>query len=244
MNQKMQEKSDTSGFTLLETLLVLGIVGLIAGGIWMGYSSANRIAKNVHEEQQIAAELDMARGYLIQFNENCTQTSLTACPLGTTASTAPYRAGDTRTVITDQFVNKSLVPGNVQTVKNNISSQYSYNLPDDGNSNAFLTEYGVNGIATLPSSGNPYGSGPMIAMGFYGFSMQACIDTVNTWAGSPDRIQKSGLLAVFKTGGWTNGSAIPGLNVLTGTMTSLATNDVQTVCNGGNVLIFIFRLNP
>lgn len=226
----MRARQETFGFTLIETILVLAIVGIVMGAIWAGYASVSRYVNNTRQEQQISGLLTMARDYLQRFNENN----------GTYYSQAVV---PTVMPITQYFVppiaTPSLLPSSVS----------------DSTANPILVENGTATITTFPSAGNPYGTGPLVGINLAGFDQVSCQAVVNDWGGSPDRIQSSGLVAVIPNIPVTNSVVISAGNLFANPVNltkppnenSLNTTAINaaTTCSvaAPNTITLLFRLN-
>jgi len=213
------------GFTIIEIVLVLAIIGLVAGAIWVGYSSAVRYSNNEKQDQQIADLLQMARNNFQQFNENNT----TIYSLGTSPATTLFNNNTNRFISTPT---STLLPA---SIPNSVTA-------------AIPVQYGKVTIWALPSLGNPYGTGPLIMLTLLNFDKPSCLDVLNRWAGSPTRIASSGIVGIVPNQTVSNGNDISsGGDILNPSTPKayLSTSDIQTACNAGTSPInLIFRLNP
>ena len=205
-----------SGFTLVETLLVLIIIALVIGAIWTGYGATVRYSNNVQQEKQIGDLLQMTRDYLQRYNEND--------PIA-----YDQAVGQTK-YITADLIAANLLPSSVGITSGAIIGVAG---------NVIMTQYGLATINTSTSATNPYGTGPLFGINLYNFGRANCIDTVNAWAGSPDRVSKSGLVSVTNAAS----QAIATNNLLDNVVTSKA---ITTFCDPTNssLIRFYFRLNP
>lgn len=218
----------SSGFTLIETISVLMVTGIIVGGIWLGYATANAARKSTLGEQQIADLLQVTRNYLLTANPNKCQTTDygTGCPA----------AGND---ITLQLIQRNLLPESVAKQKTSGTDYIS-------------TIYGKASIRAYHSSVNFYNSGPFLGMVFADpIDRKTCTDFVNTWAGSPDKVIRSGLIGIrFNpnnariTNVNSNGAGGPDQNLIAAaTGGSLNSKTIQNNCNNPRVSLF-FRQNP
>ncbi|HCM83319.1 MAG TPA: hypothetical protein DIS76_01975 [Rhodospirillaceae bacterium] len=208
------------GFSMIETIAVLVVAGLVIGGIWMAYSSVHRKSQSSLQEKQISDILMMARDYLQQHNETATPTI--------------YNINGTPRDITIEFLDpdKNLLPGSVRpgTTANTID-----------------TEFAIVRIWSVASAGNPYGTGPLIRIMQSGVAQKDCLDIINTWAGSPDRIQSSGMVGSFVNESSNNSVDIDANNMFNDIVPpdiSVTPTQIEAKCNApSNSIVFLFRLN-
>jgi len=212
----MHQTYSPRGFTLLETVLVLAIIGLVSGAIWIGYSSAVRYGNNEKQDQQIAGLLQMSRDYLQQFNES---------------NINYYNLASTAKNITSFFINPNLLPSSVQTATNPIPVQYGTGLtistfPSTGN------PYNTGPLVMLSLAGldksscvdilDRWGGSPTRIASSGIAAIAVTLTPINSKTDIAGNDKLSGLLAA-----------------------SLQTSDIIPLCVGSNNTIdLIFRLNP
>jgi prepilin-type N-terminal cleavage/methylation domain-containing protein len=217
MHQNYVPKPSQAGFTLIETVLVLVVVGLIMGAIWAGYATAMRMKHQSISEQQIADVLQVSRNYMLQANENtsCT-TNYYGNPCGTNDITAA-------------LITNNLLPASITGTQTN---------------NTLLTEYGTLNVIANTSAENPYGSGPFIELAIAGVQQTNCSDLASAWGGSPDRVASSGMIgiAINQTGTALSTTT----NLLNGaTNGAITSSAIVAGCNAAsNNIDLFFRLNP
>lgn len=207
----------TRAFTLLEMTLVLAIVGIVVGAIWVGYAGVLRNSRILQQERQIADLVEIARDYLQHYNED---------------NSLIYSANGNAKDITNNLITAGAIPASVRT--------------NTGNSFYFL-RYGIATVWTLNSTGNPYGTGPMIEVAVTGLNKQACLDVLNIWGGSPSKIKASAMVGIMAA---TTSADLRAQNLFAAiNLPNRALNlgQMTAACpatGNTNLLTLVFRLNP
>lgn len=211
------------GFSLVETVAVLVVMGVIIGGLWLTYASVNHRRQMTQYEQIISKLLQATRDYVSQYNEyEQPNNKAYNVPANTVRN------------ITDDMINKNLMPPGVVA---------------GSASNTFEMENNIVGnIVTAPSPANPYNSGPLVGVRLTGISQANCRDMLNVWGGSPGRIRDSGLVIIVMQTSVFGGANLFANNLfetLPANSTSLQPSDIDTACNlaQNNVITYFFRLN-
>jgi len=212
------------GFSLIETITLLVIVGVVIGGIWLAYSSINRQKQNALEDRQITDLVSFSRDYLQQFNEYDTEAyNVSGAPRNITPEL----------LNTADRANGAVLPGSLRPgiVANTIE-----------------TEFGQVRVWALRSTRNPYDTGPMIRIIQTGVTQKNCLVLLNNWGGSSDRIQSSGMVAVIVNADSDLATDISGNNLFADPSVNgegaLPPALIETSCAAAsNDITFLFRVN-
>lgn len=218
----MQRIRSPLGFSLVETVAVLVVMGVIIGALWLAYASVNHRRQMTMYEQVVAKLAQATRDYVSQYNENQRPNPVYNFP------------GNSVRNITDDMFNKNLMPPGVVA---------------GTSSNTFEIEGGIIGnVVTAPSATNPYNSGPLVGVRLTRLSQSNCRDMLNVWGGSPGRIRDSGLVIIVVQASVFGGADLHANNLfetLPTDATSLQPNDIDTACDQAqnNIITYFFRLN-
>jgi prepilin-type N-terminal cleavage/methylation domain-containing protein len=216
-----------SGFTLIETIAVLCVMGLVLGALWVLYGNVTRNTERALLDQQMTQLLQASRDFVGQYNENYSASSPDAPPVYDFSSA-------NRLNITRQLVEANAVPSGFK--------------PDTSSLMQLFAPRGVRlSVWSFRSPANPYDSGPMIGMFLSNLDAAACSDVLSGWAGSPDRVKSAGLIAVAAnppTGSAENDpNALNLFNGIASGERAINSNQISTACTpSGNVVWFWFRL--
>lgn len=205
------------GFSLLETIAVLVVAGTIIGGIWLTYSSVTQQSRLAQMDNQMAKLVDAAKSYLFQYNE---------------LDSRGYNQNPASGILnlTPALVNGDMLPDGVR--------------PAPSSDEFVLLEFGNATVYSLRSASNYYGSGPMVSLAVRALTRKVCMAVLGNWAGSPERIQSSGMISVTNNPAPVHVHTDNRFENLAPGERALSTQLISDNCPGNNnTLIFWFRLN-
>ncbi len=225
MAKQDRQTSADSGMTILESVLVLAVVGIIIGAIWAGYKTINNDAKMTNGTRQANMLLKATRDYLANQNENSMGASTTGLKL-----------------------NEELAYGAVgatNAIKGSVPSDIKIN--GTGNNTQLQTDLG-NLDVKLYSNPNTRFNSPRIVItylsvgGSPSIGRGVCISLIQAMAGDATAVQNLGLVSIQLNQDYDVNDGQNLFNDVSVTAGFIPVDTAQSKCQKINKMNFAFNL--